>query len=207
MPGQTSGGRAARRRTRRPRRAAPAGGRPGSSRRAGRSSSCGSSSMLVALRTRPTGVTRGSDAILKSGPLRRSLCTSQVGNTLVCITRHRPKLHELERSTVLADPALPVEHRAAIADENRDRGDGKERNADDEQQSADGDVEGALHALLPCGEIRRLDVDDRLVARARPDATDANRTVRDRSTSRRRLRSRRAYGRRSCVPARRARRW
>jgi hypothetical protein len=69
----------------------------------------------------PTGVTRGSSLILKSGP---EASFSALERRLTCrgVGVHRPELHHPEGLLTEPDPLVPVEDRAARAELDR-RGD------------------------------------------------------------------------------------
>jgi len=60
---------------------------------------------------------------------------------------HRPELEQLEVCAVLADPRLPVEHRASICELDRERTGCEERTREREPDARDRHVEGPVHRV------------------------------------------------------------
>ena len=99
--------------------------------------SCGSSSIDVRRRTRPTRVI-----------LRIALVDGVAGAELLRADDHRPELEHLEVLAVPADARLPVENRPAALELRRERGEPEERAREHETDACDDDVDGAVH-LVP----------------------------------------------------------
>ena len=98
--------------------------------------SCGSSSIDVRRITRPTRVIRASP---------RS--TAKPGALPLGVDDHRAELEQLEVLAVLADAHLPEQHRPAVLELRRERGDGQQRARDDEPEPRERDVERAVQRV------------------------------------------------------------
>ncbi len=66
---------------------------------------------------------------------------------VLCAHRHRAELQELEVLAVLADPRLPVEHRAAVLELDRERRGEEERAREHEPRAGERDVGRAVHRV------------------------------------------------------------
>ena len=120
---------------------------------------CGSSSSESLRRYRPIGVTRGSLRILNSAPSLSFWC-HQLGLARLGVDHHRAQLDDLELPAVATDPDLTEEDRTGRRQPVRDRGDGDDRDGDDQCHDRDRDVEHPLGRGSPSVADDRLDVDE-----------------------------------------------
>ena len=98
--------------------------------------SCGSSSIDVRRRARPTRVIR-----------RSPWSTAIAGADGFRAHDHRAQLQHLEVDAVLADTGLPVEDGATILELDRERGEADERTREREPDTGDGDVRSSIHRV------------------------------------------------------------
>ena len=98
--------------------------------------SCGSSSIDVRRRMRPTRVIR-----------RSPWSTAIAGAHALRADDHRAQLQHVEVGAVLADAGLPVEDRAAVLELDRERREAEQRAREHEPRPGDGDVRGAVQRV------------------------------------------------------------
>ena len=99
----------------------------------------------------------------------------QRGEALLGVDDHRAELEDLELDAVSTDPPLAEQHRAAIGQRDGGGDHQHQRGQHDEHHDGHRDVEGALAGELHPRQVRRLDVEQRLVGdRQCPDPAEVD---------------------------------